>query len=211
MKSYIKFIIYTFHFPFDMIFCYWYLGLWHYSWRLWGFPIFQIHRKSKITIGEKLILCSVPRKNSIGVFQKVVIKALQPHSHIKIGNNVGISGATISGNNICIGDNVLIGSGVLISDSDAHPIHPQLRNENKYISSLPIKIEDDVFIGARSIILKGVTIGKGSVIGAGSVVSKSIPPMSIAAGNPAKVISQIQNVDYYLQKEYNFNIKSLPE
>ena len=49
-------------------------------------------------------------------------------------------------------------------------------------------IEDNVFVGSRSIILKGVTIGKDSVIGAGSVVVRSIPPGVIAAGNPAKVI-----------------------
>ena len=51
-----------------------------------------------------------------------------------------------------------------------------------------IIIEDDVWIGAGSIILTGVTISKGSVIGAGSVVAKSIPEYSIAVGNPAKVI-----------------------
>ncbi|WP_336093991.1 DapH/DapD/GlmU-related protein [Leeuwenhoekiella sp. CH_XMU1409-2] len=199
-KKIIRILLYSIQIPLDFVYCYWYLGSWDWSWRLWGFPLVQKHSKAKITLGKDLILCSKPEKNSIGVFQKVIIKAILPNAIIKIGNNVGISGATISGSNIHIGDNVLIGSGVLISDSDAHPIHPDLRNQNEYIISKPIKIEDDVFIGARSIILKGVTIGRGSVIGAGSVVSKSIPPMSIAAGNPAKVISQIQNVDYYLQK-----------
>lgn len=86
----------------------------------------------------------------------------------------------------------MIGSGVLITDSDAHPIHPQDRDINSKIKTSPINIEDEVFIGARSIILKGVTIGKGSVIGAGSVVTKSIPPMVIAAGNPAKIITEIR-------------------
>ncbi|WP_233191214.1 MULTISPECIES: DapH/DapD/GlmU-related protein [unclassified Cryobacterium] len=54
-----------------------------------------------------------------------------------------------------------------------------------------VVIEDDVFLGARSIVLKGVRIGTGSVIGAGSVVSRSIPPGSIAAGNPCRVIGKI--------------------
>lgn len=53
-----------------------------------------------------------------------------------------------------------------------------------------VVIEDDVWIGARAIILQGVTIGRGSVIGAGSVVTRSIPPYSVAAGNPARVIRQ---------------------
>ncbi|MCC4214249.1 acyltransferase [Leeuwenhoekiella parthenopeia] len=190
-KRLIRDFLYFPHLVIDAIFCYYYLGFWKPTWRLRGFPLIQKHRKAKILIGEKLILCSDPAKNSIGVFQKVIIKALNPSSNIKIGNNVGISGATISGRDITIGDNVLIGSGVLITDSDAHPIHPKDRNNAELIKNAPVHIEDDVFIGARSIILKGVTIGSGSVIGAGSVVSSSIPPMSICAGNPARVLKNI--------------------
>ena len=60
----------------------------------------------------------------------------------------------------------------------------------------PILIEDDAFIGARSIILKGVTIGKGSIIGAGAVVTRNVPEYSIVAGNPAKVIGDVRNEKY---------------
>jgi acetyltransferase-like isoleucine patch superfamily enzyme len=87
-----------------------------------------------------------------------------------------------------IGSNILIGSGCVISDSDSHPVLPSERNDHTKTKTKPVVIEDDVFIGARSIILKGVTIGKGSVIGAGSVVTKSIPEYTIAGGNPAKII-----------------------
>ncbi len=52
----------------------------------------------------------------------------------------------------------------------------------------PVVIEDDVWIGSRVIILPGVTIGKGSVIGASAVVTKSVPPYSVVAGNPAKIV-----------------------
>lgn len=201
MNSKTKLLLRTlFYSPFfmrDFLFCKIYLKQWSFSWRFRGLPIVQKHKKAKITIGRKLVLCSNPKKNSIGVFQKVIIKAQNPNSKIIIGDNVGISGATISGRNITIGNNVLIGSGVLITDNDAHPIHPDLREEGNYIISKPIKIGDDVFIGARSIVLKGVTIGKGSVIGAGSVVVKDVPAMSIAAGNPAKVISIIKDINFY--------------
>jgi len=197
-KKLIRNFLYAPNFIRDFIFCWYRLGYWDSSWRFLHMPIIQKHQSAKIIIGKKFTACSNPRKNSIGVFQKVIIKALSPNSIIKFGTNLGVSGATISGENITIGNNVLIGSGVLITDSDAHPIHPKLRNDHRFIKTKRIIIEDDVFIGARSIILKGVTIGEGSVIGAGSVVSKDIPKMSIAAGNPAKVIKAInEGVEYY--------------
>jgi len=191
IKNKIKKLLYSCKYPRDIIFCFYYLGSWSKTWRFRGLPIIQKHRSSKIIIGEDFIICSDPKQNSIGVFQKSIIKALSPMSVISIGNNVGISGATISGSNITIGNDVLIGSGVLISDNDAHPIDPKKRNDNSYIKSAPVIIEDEVFIGARSIILKGVTIGRGSVIGAGSVLSKNVPPYQIWAGNPAKFVKNL--------------------
>ncbi|MGJ1285265.1 acyltransferase [Sphingobacterium spiritivorum] len=68
----------------------------------------------------------------------------------------------------------------------------------------PIIIEDDVFIGFRSLILPGVKIGKGSIIGAGSVVNKSIPPNSVAVGNPCKVI---KTTDELLEKLKPLSLK----
>lgn len=56
-----------------------------------------------------------------------------------------------------------------------------------------IVIEDDVWIGERSTILKGVTVGKGSIVASNSVVTKNVPPMSIVAGNPARVVKHLEN------------------
>ena len=190
-KKIIRSFLYAPNFIRDIIFCYIKLGAWDSSWRFRGLPIIQRHPNAKINIKKKFLACSNPRQNSIGVFQKVTIKALAHDANISIGCNVGVSGATISGKNITISDNVLIGSGVLITDNDAHPIHPELRNDSSFIESAPVVIEKNVFIGARAIILKGVTIGEGSVIGAGAVVSKNVPKMSIAAGNPAKIVKKI--------------------
>jgi acetyltransferase-like isoleucine patch superfamily enzyme len=149
--------------------------------------------RGKIEIQEGFVARSTVKSNSKGVFQKVVLKS-EPGALIRIGSNVGISGSTISASTkIIILNNVLIGSGCLITDSDAHPIDPIARIQNlpNATKQRPIEIEDDVFIGARSIILKGVRIGKGSIVGAGSVVSLDVPPYCIVAGNPARIIRTI--------------------
>ncbi len=91
------------------------------------------------------------------------------------------------GNRVVIGNYVLISWDVNIIEYDYHAPgggHPVPR---------PIIIEDEVWIGARCIISKGVTIGKGAIIGAGSVVVKDVPPYTLAAGNPARAIRQVQS------------------
>jgi acetyltransferase-like isoleucine patch superfamily enzyme len=158
--------------------------------RFYGLPI--IKNRGKIFIGKRFICCSDSRYNSIGLIQKVVIKSLRPNSVIKIGENTQISGCTISAaSSIEIGNNVLVGSGVLITDGDSHPIDPNDRLKGGPGVVKGIKIHDNVFIGARAIILKGIEIGENSVIGAGSVVSKNIPANSLYAGNPCKFIKKL--------------------
>ena len=124
-------------------------------------------------------------------------------SRITIGDNVGISSACIwSQTSITIGNNVNIGGDCLIMDSDAHP-HDYIKRRNNYvmevginnylqeIPSKPIIIGDDCWIGARCIILKGVSIGARSIIAAGSVVTKDIPADCIAAGCPTKILKRL--------------------
>lgn len=101
-------------------------------------------------------------------------------------NNVQV----IAERSITIGQRCLIGDAVLILDSDFHNLSAEGRHRQP-AATAAVVLEDNVFIGSRVIILKGVTIGKDSVIGAGSVVVRSIPPGVIAAGNPAKVIRNL--------------------
>jgi len=104
-----------------------------------------------------------------------------------IGNHNFINGAIISATTkITIGDNCKFGPFSMIIDSDFHNV----KDHNKEGESGEIIIEDDVWIGAKATILKGVTIGKGAVVAVGSVVTKDIPPNAIAAGVPAKVIKE---------------------
>lgn len=91
-----------------------------------------------------------------------------------------------------LGNNVLVGGGVQIFDNDFHPINYRERQEAEKIKTNPVIVEDNVFIGANSIILKGVRIGKGSVIGAGSVVTKNVPANEVWAGNPARYVKTIK-------------------
>lgn len=93
---------------------------------------------------------------------------------------------------VTIGDHVLIGPNVCITTA-GHPIHPLSRDKYEYAA--PITIGSRVWIGANVVINPGVTIGEGSVIGSGSVVTKDVPPMVVAAGNPCRVIRPITDED----------------
>lgn len=114
---------------------------------------------------------------------------------LDIGNNVGVASTCITcQKRITIGANTRIGAGCLIMDSDHHSLQPQHRSsieDGLHVKSLPIIIGHDVFIGARSIICKGISIGDNSVIAAGSVVTRDIPSNEIWGGNPAKFIKKL--------------------
>ena len=93
---------------------------------------------------------------------------------------------------ITIGEHCLIGPNLFITDSDFHGVEIKDRSNGNY-QCLPVSIENHVFIGENVRILKGVTIGEGSVIGNSSVVTKSVPPYSIYAGNPAKLLKKLSS------------------
>lgn len=132
--------------------------------------------------------------NTIGCTQPCVF-VCNPDSSIIIGNNVGISQTTlVSRCKIKIGDNVKIGGGTYLYTTDFHSLNSAIRKtkeDSPSAKKAPIIIEDNVFIGAHVIILKGVHIGANSIVGAGSVVTKNIPPNQIWAGNPAKFIREL--------------------
>lgn len=166
------------------------------GWTFKGIPFIRVGgRQSRIEIGNQFTAISRLKDNSIGVPHRVVIRTVAPSAEILIGDDVGVSGCVIcAAESIKIGSRVKIGSGALIIDSDLHSLLPDLEEryrEDRECSKgkrAPITIGNDVFIGARSIILKGVTIGDAAIIGAGSVVTKDVPAGAIAAGNPAKIV-----------------------
>lgn len=133
--------------------------------------------------------------------------AIDTPLHCDHGNNILIGNDVIIGMNCTFVDNspIRIGNRVMIASNvqfctASHPVLPQERLVPDYKErgttffrtyALPIEIEDDVWIGAGSILLPGVTIGTGSVIGAGSVVTHSIPTGCVAVGSPCKVIRHL--------------------
>lgn len=112
-------------------------------------------------------------------------------SHIHVGAELFVNHdcTILDCNTVRIGDRVLLGPKVQIYTA-THPLNPAERLGG-WEYALPIEIGDDVWIGGGAIICPGVMIGAGSTIGAGSVVTKDIPPMVVAAGNPCRVIRRL--------------------
>lgn len=123
--------------------------------------------------------------------------------NVFIGDNsfINFNVSMVDLGKIIIGNRVLIGPGTGLFTA-IHPIDPEIRATG-IEKGADITLEDDVWIGGNVTILPGITIGKGSIIGAGSVVTKDIPQMSIAIGNPANVVRKITEEDkQYWQGEY---------
>lgn len=147
--------------------------------------------KDGIVIGDNVAINSCRKSNPIGGDTKTILFA-KGEGKIRIGNNCGISNATIFANElITIGNNVTVGGNCKIYDTDFHWLNLERRMTENGGVTKSVAIKDGVFIGAHSIVLKGVTIGESSIIGAGSVVAKDIPAGEIWAGNPAKFIRKI--------------------
>lgn len=167
---------------------------------LYGIPVIFKKKGSQLNIGENCNIKSSFLSNLVGLSQRTIIVTRTEEAKIEIGNNVGISGATIyARKEITIGDNTLIGGNVKILDNDFHPIEVEARNLDikEKIGTRKIKIGKDCFIGANSLILKGVEIGDGSVVGAGSVVTGKFPSNVVIAGNPARVIKVLEREKKY--------------
>lgn len=163
----------------------------HPSVKFLGRPLISRAQGSEFILAEGVRIHSALRSNPLGCFQPAVLRTMAPGARLALGRRVGLSGVVIcAGKSIEIGEETIIGSGAMILDNDLHARNADGTWKVEYVQNArPVKIGKRVFIGARSIILKGVCIGDDAIIGAGAVVSKDVPSGTIAAGNPAKIIT----------------------
>lgn len=164
--------------------------------RCYGLPVVSRVEDSVIEIGHAVVLCSDTRYTALGVAHPVILRTLRPGARIIIGANCGLSGTSIcAATEVRIGEECLFGADVMVFDTDFHALKPAGRRfNNQYadISTAPVYIGKNVFIGTGARIGKGVTIGDNSVIGAGAVVVRDIPANAVAAGNPARVLRSLE-------------------
>lgn len=168
-----------------------------------GCPFIFNKGGAKLIIGNNVIIKSSFLSNLVGLYSRTIICTRTSEAEIIIGDNVGISGATIyARKGVYIGENTCIGGNCKILDNDFHPIEWEKRNklmfefkgpeDNDLIPTKQIHIGKNCFIGCNTIILKGTVLGDGCVVGAGAIVSGKYPNNSVIVGNPAKVIRTLE-------------------
>ena len=140
-----------------------------------------------------------------GIFLALCGGKISVGDHFYIGSGTCIQ----SKERVDIGNQVIISNNVLIVDNNNHPVSPKERRELslckdymtderwtwKYADSKRVVIEDNVWIGRNAVIMKGVTVGRGAIVALGAVVTHDVPPYTVVAGNPAKVVKQLERGD----------------
>lgn len=154
-------------------------------------PIIKIHNNAKIILGNRVLINSDNSNYHINMHSPSKLIADRPGAKIIIGDDTRIHGTCLHAYKlISIGKKCLIAANCQIFDGNGH--NTSFDNVENRINTIggakEIIIEDCVWIGANSIILPGVKIGRGAIVSAGSVVCEDVPAMTIVRGNPAKVI-----------------------
>ncbi len=159
-------------------------------------PFVRRNPSAVIRLGRNVTILNELEENPAGIAHRTVLCADRPNAQLLIGDDVGMSGVVIwASERVVIGDRVFLGADCVIYDTDFHPLDSRARmaGSQSEIGVKPVVIGSDTWIGARAMVLKGVTIGEGAVVAAGAVVTKDVPAGSVVAGVPARVVRQIKS------------------
>ena len=151
-----------------------------------GFPEFRRCRHSEIVVGNEVVLHSKKKYNTL-IRLPIAISTVEPGARVELKAHCGLSGCKIvCANHVSVGEYTIIGPDAILYDCKEHEYSPEIgwlgRTQR---TGKPIVIGKRCYIGMRSIILKGVTIGDDCIIAAGAVITKDVPSGHIAYGNPA--------------------------
>lgn len=162
-----------------------------------GIPRVRRVRGASISIGDRCIVRSASGSNKFSRGLPTVLAAVTPGAVLSLGEHVGVSDSVIvCAKRVHIESETLLGSEALVTDTDAHPACPECRAAGRTGAIGEIHIGRECFIGARSVILKGVTLADGTCVGAGSIVTEGPAEMGgVLAGIPAKVVRQSSRCD----------------
>jgi maltose O-acetyltransferase len=136
-----------------------------------------VDNQGRLTLGDRVRLDSTVAKLELVTL---------PGGHLEIGDNVFINygSSLVASAHVKVGSDSLIGTHVMVMDCDFH----RVEDKSWDTTGEPVVLEERVWLGNRSMILKGVTIGRDAVVAAGSVVTRDVPPRTLVAGVPARVV-----------------------
>jgi len=157
-----------------------------------GRPLISVAKGARLVIGDGVQVNSSLRVNPLACLQPSVLRAMVPGAQLILARKVGLSATVLcAGSSIEIGEGTIFGSGAMVLDNDFHVLSGDSDwADGRSKTARPIRIGRGVFVGARAIVLKGVTIGDRAVVGAGAIVTKNVPAGCIAIGNPARILSK---------------------
>lgn len=160
---------------------------------LYGWPIISAAEGSVLKLHDGVRLVSDAYFSGPGIGGPCVLRTLASGAVLDIGQGTGLSGVGICAlREVRVGADCLIGADVIITDNDFHPLDPSRRMAPlSAVDAQPVRIGRNVFVGARAIVLKGVTVGDDSVVAAGAVVTSDVMCGQIVAGVPARAVGWV--------------------
>lgn len=163
----------------------------------YGMPRVRRVRGASISMGDRCVVRSASGSNPFSRGMPTVLSAVTPGAVLSLGECVGASDTVIvCAKRVHIGSGTLLGAETLVTDTDAHPACPECRSAGRSPSTGEVHIGRECFIGARSVVLKGVTLAPGTCVGAGSILTKGRGEMSgVLVGIPARVVRQSSRCD----------------